>query len=50
MFDLFLIVTVGDFSFIFVGVNYFGFFYIKYGRSMEKRYRVFFICLIVRVV
>lgn len=33
-----------------VGVDFFGFFKVKYFRKEEKRYGCFFICLVIRVV
>ena len=43
-------VTPGEPPFTFVRVDYFGPFFVKRGRCMEQRYRVFFTCLAVRAV
>ena len=43
-------VTPGEPPFTFVGVEYFGSFYVKRGRWMEKRYGVLFTCFSVRAV
>ena len=43
-------VTPGKPPFTFVGVDYFGPFYVKRGRCMEIRYGVLFTCLAVRAV
>jgi len=43
-------VTPGEPPFTFVGLDYFGLFYVKRGRCMEKRYGVLFTCLTVRAV
>ena len=43
-------VTPGEPPFTFVGLEYFGPFYVKRGRYMEKRYGILFTCLAVRAV
>ena len=43
-------VTPGEPPFTFVGVDYFGPFYVKRGRCMEKKYGVLFTCLAMRAV
>ena len=43
-------VTPGEPPFTFVGVDYFGPFYVKRGCLMEKRYGVHFTFLVVRAV
>ena len=42
--------TSGDPPFTYVGVDYFGPFYVRQGRSNVKRYGCLFTCLVIRVV
>lgn len=50
MLDLFFERFTLFFSFIYIGMDVFGFFYIKEGRKELKRWGLIFICFVLRVI